>query len=123
MPKLARWAMCIQELDLKIRHRSWKSNLVADALSRHPLPVADMLQVVADARVEDIAKLQRQDDELVAIFQWLEGGGLPADPHQAQYLKAEHSNSQPKITSAGTKETSPAPPYTGPVTRSRSEQN
>ena len=36
---------------------------MADALSRHPLPVADVLQVVADARVEDapendIAKLQ-----------------------------------------------------------------
>ena len=90
--------------------------------------MADVLQVVADARVEDapendIAKLQRQDDELVAIFQWLEGGGLPADPHQAQYLKAEHSNLQPKITSASNKETVPAPPYTGPVTRSRSEQN
>ena len=59
--------------------------------------MADVLQVVADARVEDapendIAKLQRQDDELAAIFQWLEGGGLPADLYQAQYLKAEHFN-------------------------------
>ena len=59
--------------------------------------MADVLQVVADARVEDapdndIAKLQLQDDELAAIFQWLEGGGLPADPHQGLYLKAEHSN-------------------------------
>ena len=49
--------------------------------------MADVLQVVANTRVEeapenDIAKLQRQDDELAAIFQWLEGGGLPADPHQ-----------------------------------------
>ena len=42
-PKLARWAMCIQELDLKIHHRLEKSNLVADALPRHPLPVADVL--------------------------------------------------------------------------------
>ena len=25
-------------------------------------------------------------------LQWLEGGGLPVDPCQAQYLKAEHSN-------------------------------
>ena len=62
-PKLARWAMCIQELDLKIRHTPGKSNLVTDALSRHPLPVADVLQLVADVRVEDvpendIAKLQ-----------------------------------------------------------------
>ena len=73
--------MCIQELDLKIHHRLEKSNLVADALSRHPLLVADVLQVVANARVEnapenDIAKLQRQDNELAAIFQWLEGGAL-----------------------------------------------
>ena len=37
----------------------------------------------------DIAKLQRQDDEFAAIFQWLERG---ADPHQAHYLKAEHSD-------------------------------
>ena len=52
-PKLAWWAMQIQELDLKTYHRLGKSNLVADALSRHPLLVADVLQVVADARVED----------------------------------------------------------------------
>ena len=55
--------MCIQELDLKIHHRPGKSNLVADALSRHPLPVANVLQVVANTRVDhtpenDIAKLQ-----------------------------------------------------------------
>ena len=30
-PKLARWVMCIQELDLKINHRPGKSNLMADA--------------------------------------------------------------------------------------------
>ena len=45
-----------------------------------------------DVPENDIAKLQRQGDELAVIFQWLEAGGLPADPHQAQYLKAEHSN-------------------------------
>ena len=88
--------MCIQELDLKIHHRPGKTNLVVDSLSRHPLPVADDLHVAINTRVEDapendIAKLQRQDDELAAIFQWLEGG-LAMDPHQAQYLKAEHSN-------------------------------
>lgn len=89
--------MCIQ-LDLEINHGPGKSNLVADALSRHPLAVADVLQVEADASrtdnvpESDTAKLQRQDDEFAYIFHWLEGGGLPADPHQAQYLKAEQSN-------------------------------
>ena len=35
--KLARWGMAIQELDIKIRHRSGCSNANADALSRAPL--------------------------------------------------------------------------------------
>ena len=42
-PKLARWSMATQELDLDIRHRAGKSNLVADALSRNPLPTAEVL--------------------------------------------------------------------------------
>ena len=45
--KLARWAMAIQELDLKITHRSGRSNLVADALSRNPIAVATVLQIEA----------------------------------------------------------------------------
>ena len=48
--------MCIQELDLKIHHRLGKSNLVADALSRHRRPVAGVFQVVADAKAEDACK-------------------------------------------------------------------
>ena len=36
--KLARWGMAIQELDVKILHRSGKHNTNADALSRSPLP-------------------------------------------------------------------------------------
>ena len=39
--------MAIQELDINIRHRSGKSNRVADASSRNPVPVADILQVEA----------------------------------------------------------------------------
>ena len=34
--KLARWAMCIQELDLDIKHKPGKLNTNADALSRNP---------------------------------------------------------------------------------------
>ena len=34
------WAMTIQEMDLNIKHRSGKSNLSADALSRNPVPEA-----------------------------------------------------------------------------------
>ena len=34
--KLARWAMCIQELDLDMRHKPGKHNTNADALSQNP---------------------------------------------------------------------------------------
>ena len=44
-PSLARWAMSIQELDLRIRHRPGKSNLVVNALSRNPVLVAKVLQI------------------------------------------------------------------------------
>ena len=37
--KLARWAMAIQEMDLRIKHRSGRSNAGADALSRTPATV------------------------------------------------------------------------------------
>ena len=84
--KLARMAMCVQELNLKINYRPGK-NLVADVLLRNPLPVADVLQVGTDnstktAPESDIAKLQL----------WLEKGQLPADCKLAEYLKVEQSN-------------------------------
>ena len=43
--KLARWAMAIQELDLDIRHCSGKTNRVADALSRNPVPASSTFHV------------------------------------------------------------------------------
>ena len=43
--KLARWGMAIQELDLKIKHRSGRSNSNADALSRSPLPAEQDVSV------------------------------------------------------------------------------
>ena len=35
-PKLARWAMIVQEIDLTIKHRSGRSNSNVDTLSRLP---------------------------------------------------------------------------------------
>ena len=77
-PKLACWAIAIQEFDLDIRHCSSKSNVVADALSRNPVPVADVFQQVAHSLSTDlptcegdIGKLQSKDPELSLILQYL----------------------------------------------------
>ena len=95
--KLARWAMAIQELDLDIRHRSGKTNRVADALSRNPVPASSILHVTErppeSASCEsDVGKLQRSDSELSPIFEYLEKDVLPADERQARRLAIERLN-------------------------------
>ena len=85
--KLVRWAMAIQELDLDIRHRSGKSNHVADALSTNPVDVSRVLMfesvlvalsteseesALPMTAEQDIGELQRQDAHLSQIFQYLE---------------------------------------------------
>ena len=88
--------MTIQELDLDIRHRSGKSNLVTDALSRNPLPTAEVLQIDVgpppQRGTSDIETLQRQDEELAPIFRFLEDGIVPGDDRRAKRLALEKSS-------------------------------
>ena len=89
--KLARWGMAIQELHLKIKHRSGRRNSNADALSRSPLPsgegqtvsetdgVIAHLETREDADYNYLPTQQRADQDLAAIIKYLETGILPQD--------------------------------------------
>ena len=110
--KLARWAMTIQEFDLTIKHRAGRKNQRADALSRNPAEVVTESTVNAvtaeespvepvsestplsekeQQRVDEIRRLQREDSELVTIFQYLEDGKLPDTDTSARRLALEKS--------------------------------
>ena len=94
--KLARWGMAIQELDLRIIHRSGRHNTNADVLSRYPLQQLgeddSVSGIVADIEVtNELADLQRQDEELVEVIRFLETGVLPSDEKRAKLLALTES--------------------------------
>ena len=91
--------MAIQELDLQIKHRAGCSNANADALSRSPLPagensnMGDTEGVLATLQPEeetepemDLPSIQRRDEDLAAIIEYLETGILPSDEKVARTL-------------------------------------
>lgn len=96
--KLARWGMVIQELDLKIRHRSGQNNGNADVLSRSPLPtggdppvgetdgVLATLNPGEECDHRDLPTRQRRDEDLAVIIRYLETGVLPQDEGLARTL-------------------------------------
>ena len=88
--KLARWAMTIQEMDLDIKHRSGKSNLSADALSRNPVPeaVVAAVEVVSTEYREE----QYQDPDFKPIIDYLQKGVLPEDDKVARKIVLHNDN-------------------------------
>ena len=101
--RLARWGMALQELDLVIVHRSGKHNANADALSRCPLPsatddhpTADVVAALVGTEVlpegdrgtdaDEMAVLQKEDEELQPIIEYLTSGDLPSDDRMARRI-------------------------------------
>ena len=95
--KLARWGMAIQELDVRILHRSGKHNANADALSRVPLEQSEVHQedkrkiVGAIAATSELAELQRKDERLKQIIDFQESGTLPSEEKQAKLISLTQS--------------------------------
>lgn len=65
-PKVARWALMLEEFQYTIVHRSGSRLLHVDALSRHPV-----LYAASDGLIARIKKAQREDDGLNAIRELL----------------------------------------------------
>ena len=92
--KLARWGMALQELDLKILHRSGKTNSnAADTLSRYlqvkqcetEIAAPDMVIAnLSQDKTEDLPTMQRDDEGLKVIITYLETGILPEDEKLAK---------------------------------------
>ena len=69
IPRIARWALQLQEFDYKIEHRSGIRMRHADALSRYPV----VLQI-RDALLERLRQAQGADEKTTAIKRVLETG-------------------------------------------------
>ena len=98
--KLARWGMAIQELDLRILHRTGKNNVNADALSRAPIAGTDKesgttvpFGIIAAINAgkssvgeDGLSQRQRNDPKLLEVIRFLETDILPADEKRAKKL-------------------------------------
>ena len=105
-PKLASWAMIVEELDLDIKHRPGKGNTNADALSHNPVDSkGQVMQMESDMvqpecrrsaqPTEDVLQpssleqLQREDPGLSHLFRYLEDAVLPTNEKVAKSLVLE----------------------------------
>lgn len=66
--RVARWALALEEYDYEIQHRSGKSMMHVDALSRNPLPEALLINENNDSLIARFNQAQNADQDLQKII-------------------------------------------------------
>ena len=90
--RLARWALEIQQYDFDIIHRPGLSHGNADAMSRYPYDSLCEVTPTSAAfstpgfQSDDLLELQRADDQIAPMIQYLEEGILPSDDKTARTI-------------------------------------
>ena len=83
-PRLARWSLALQSLDLKIEYRPGKVHRNADVMSR--IPIGALTAVVFE-NPPDVTGEQRKDPYCSEIIKFLENKELPPGRSEPSWLK------------------------------------
>jgi len=86
-PRLARWSLALQSLDLTIEYRPGKVHRNADALSR--IPIGALNSIVFE-NPPDVSFEQRKDSFCKEIIEYLEEGKLPPGQQEPLWWKKIH---------------------------------
>ncbi len=87
--RLARWVIKLQEHDMEIKYRVGKENSDADALSR--MDESGRIHLLTLSEDREIVKLQRMDEYLAPIRNYLSDGRLPEEEKEARRIITEAS--------------------------------